>query len=32
MSAREFFDEGRKMFDHSVVVGRIITGNAKDLR
>jgi len=31
-SAGEIFDEGRKVFDHSVIVGRVIAGNAEDLR
>ena len=30
-SAREVINEGRQMFDHLVIVGGIITGDAKDL-
>jgi len=30
-SAREVLDEGRQMFNHRVVIGGIVTGDAKDL-
>jgi len=30
--AGEIFDEGSEMFDHSVIIGCIITGNTEYLR
>ena len=31
-STRKIFDEGRKVFNHGVVVGCVIAGNTEDLR
>ncbi len=28
---RKVFNEGREMFDHGVIIGCIVAGNAKDL-